>query len=300
MSKKSGYIKFHTVHGKEAFNEIGKRINNDTITAKDLINTFNIDENDANSIIMHVKAKRNHSLSQENIATIWHLSSNVTISKIFSNKYNVSEENTGSLARLLGWQTDYFDLNIECCRTQEEQDNYLKLQMEEEKRAKIEEHETFLKYLNSLQIKVELHPYLIYTYSEMKNQFNDFKDFLFQPDMVKDQLLSNNDSDEQKHLFRLKDSGYSLFFYDEISDKDGVIYDVIGDSIFMADMISKVTKEKGRIASKNNFDLFYEVILSDTRHYISISKMHDFICSMDEICKSAASTLLSSETFNYK
>ena len=168
----------------------------------------------------------------------------------------------------------------------------------------IDKYSRTIDYLNSIGIKIELNPYMLTSPASIVSHFDELKCLFYDEKEVREAVkgLDPNGS-YLTCLYRLK-SGLS--FVDKVELEDNLQGEVVTININLDNVISNQTKRKvspyeGVYMDFEDFylQLLYEIKIDNKIiNRVPISKMNDFLITLDNVCKTATASLLATDTFS--
>ena len=168
----------------------------------------------------------------------------------------------------------------------------------------IDNYSKTIEYLNSIGVKIELYPYML-TYPEwIVSHFYELKTLFYDENEVSEEIKGLDPNGTcLTCLYRLK-SGLS--FVDKVELEGDPQGEVITINVNIDDVIKSQTKahvapHEGVYMDFENFylQLLYEIKIDDkVVNRVPISKMNDFLITLDKVCKTATHSLLSTDTFS--
>lgn len=231
--------------------------------------------------IKSIKNKQGKSITQEKFGYMVGLTRG-SINRIINGR-STTPETANLIAKVIGLPLKYL--------TGEDDYKTEKDRLEAIRQGKALEYQTTIKYLETLGIKMELHPFLSCNTSDLPQKLNSVKAFLYDEPKHK-KLMSYNDNNSENVLIKLKSS---FWVFEYANDDEGIEYTTVTT---VESELKDMTKEKRRIVSNSDIDFYYEVSINNETILIQMAKMHDLLRSLDDICKTAAASLLLTNTFS--
>ena len=91
-------------------------------------------------------------------------------------------------------------------KTDEELKKYESEQNEQSYQNALLKYKSTLEYLKSLDVSIELNPYLVCNIEQLRCSFRFWKDRLYNVSVIESMLKSRNNDEDSKRLFRLKNN----------------------------------------------------------------------------------------------